>query len=574
MSDFDYPCFSLAIDRLHASETNHFASWVVQSPYPGGYVHHDCPWPGTLSQSWQAWLEMFSPHSLPHLSVNVATDITLETAASDSDQMVKSYSSRLMQHMGISLWRWLFRDSIQLSFHRSQGIALGQDQPLRVRLDLRAADLIPLPWEIMQPKPGQPAISLSQHLLFSRTTSEVNPLPSRFQLAQSLNILLVIGQPTVPSTGAAASTAVETLQLEQEAHQIQRVLQRESSQSRAVNCQVTTLIQPTVAELMKPLRSGEYNVFFYAGHGIPAPDGGLLFLRPGVTLNGTELSQMLVQGEVTLAVFNACWGAQPATEAEYSLLSLSGTPPDDGQFPAKLSTQPISQAIPGSSLAKVLIHHGVPAVLGMRDSITDQEALSFIHALSEALTERRAIDQAVAIARQQLLTLYKFNQPAWTLPVLYMHPEFNGELIHPAEEIRTELPANSQTWIGHSPQRAWLRAVNSALSNSTPPNPSAQTTERLWPINIGSVRVGRHNDNDIVIPEQWVSGKHAEIYCRNGQNVEPAYFLRDFSRYGTLIRQTTGWQRVHHEEITLKSGTHLKFGSSHGQTLEFIVEIL
>jgi hypothetical protein len=97
--------------------------------------------------------------------------------------------------------------------------------------------------------------------------------------------------------------------------------------------------------------------------------------------------------------------------------------------------------MPRSSLAEVLIHHGVPAVLGMRDSIADQEALSFIQTLAQALAARMPIDQAVAVARQQLLTLYKFNQPAWTLPVLYMHPEFEGELIKPIEEGITELPS-------------------------------------------------------------------------------------------------------------------------------------
>jgi len=50
----------------------------------------------------------------------------------------------------------------------------------------------------------------------------------------------------------------------------------------------------------------------------------------------------------------------------------------------------------------VLIHHGVPAVLGMRDEI-DREALSFIRTFAQALRSRLPIDQAVAIARQQLL---------------------------------------------------------------------------------------------------------------------------------------------------------------------------
>jgi len=53
------PCLSIAIARMKTSGANHFATWVLQAPYPSGYVHHDCMWPDTLSQAWQAWQEMF-----------------------------------------------------------------------------------------------------------------------------------------------------------------------------------------------------------------------------------------------------------------------------------------------------------------------------------------------------------------------------------------------------------------------------------------------------------------------------------------------------------------------------------
>jgi len=43
----------------------------------------------------------------------------------------------------------------------------------------------------------------------------------------------------------------------------------------------------------------------------------------------------------------------------------------------------------------VLIHHGIPAVLGM--TIADQE-VSFIQTFAQALRSRLPIDQAVAIA--------------------------------------------------------------------------------------------------------------------------------------------------------------------------------
>ncbi|MGB3402910.1 MAG: CHAT domain-containing protein [Microcoleaceae cyanobacterium] len=541
----DTPCLSLALKRLNIPESNYFAIWVLNSSLPNSYVHHDCPWPDSLSHVCQAWLEMFSPHSLSErLSTTKPFPKTVAFNPVPDPGRELSYSSRLMQQLGISLWQWLFEEPVQSSFYRSQGIAIGQDQPLRIRLDIREPDLIPLPWEIMQPQAGQPAISLSQLLPFSRTTYDVNPLIQP-EPAQTLNILLVLGDDQIDPT-SATDPNLEPIQLEQQADQLKQVLERSNGYplgnlgEAGVRCQVTTLVQPTVAELIAQLETNTYNVLFYGGHGQPAPDGGLLFLSAGTTINGTELAQVLVRCGVTLAVFNACWGAQPA--------SLKTDPTTWGSF----------QAIPSSSLAKVLIHHGVPAVLGMRDSITDQEALSFIQALTQALAKRMYIDQAVAVARQQLLTLYKFNQPAWTLPVLYMHPQFDGVLVQPLRGT-TIIPHHQMV------PKAWLRLVD---------RPESQSSPYLWPIGVGTVRVGRSADNDVVVSQEWVSSKHANIFCRDGEdnNKTQTYFLQDYSRYGTWISTNEGWQKIFNQEVVLLSGTQLRFGSDQGQTLEFIVD--
>ena len=555
MSWSDIPCLSLAVTRLTTTGSAHFAFWVLTAPFPGGYVHHDRTWPKLLTQSWIAWQELFSPSTITdlpfvaHESLERLTPESLQEEA--AAEQVNSYSGRLMQHLGIHLWEWLFDGAIHSSLSQSQGIAIGKTKPLRLRLEIRDPDLVPLPWEIVQPQAGKPAIALNQQLLFSRTTSDVDPLPP-LRMGQSLKILLVLGQnedlttPNEPDSSNPLERKQSDdayLALEQEAATLAQKLET-SGQTRlpgsmgvpTVPSQVDMLLQPTPAELIDCLETGTYNIFFYAGHGIPGPDGGMLFLRPDATLNGTELAQVLTRCRVTLAVFNACWGAQSAQ--------------NDGQ------------AIPRSSLAEVLIHHGVPAVLGMRDSIADREALSFMEAFSQALAERLPIDRAVAVARQQLLTLYKFNQPAWTLPVLYMHPQFDGQLIRMPERNITELPTNSPTWMERPLPSASLRTLE-------------DETAKNWPIRGGLMRVGRSADNDIVIQERWVSQRHAEIFCRDsfrGEDGGPTYFLRDFSRYGTLIWRTDGWQRVHHREFPLNSGVKLKFGSSQGQTLEFVIE--
>jgi hypothetical protein len=443
-----------------------------------------------------------------------------------------------MQQLGIDLWAWVFDGPIQDALNQSKGIAIGQNRPLRVRFEIRDPDFIPLPWEIMQPMAGKQAISLSQQLLFSRTTSDVDPLKPSTRADQALNILLVLGQDIQRPTRSAVG-----LQLEQEAAALVNVLKACGQPNAAseritapVACHVQTLLQPTRAELIEALESGIYNILFYAGHGEPAPDGGLLFLHPDDNINGTELAQVLVRTQVTLAVFNACWGAQP--------------------------DQVGSQTIPRSSLAEVLIHHGVPSVLGMRDLIADQEALSFIQTLAQALAARMPIDQAVAVARQQLLTLYKFNQPAWSLPVLYMHPEFEGELIKSIEEGITELPSMPPDWIKNNAPIASLRSL--------------EETDKVWRIRGGLMRVGRGQENDLVIQERWASHEHAEIICRDAFTAQaegPTYFLRDKSRNGThILRPDNHWQIVHHQEVPLESGIKIKFGSPHGQTMEFIIE--
>jgi hypothetical protein len=560
MSGNENPCLSLAIARLSTAGEENFAIWVLKAPYPGGYTLHHTTWSATLTQTWLAWQEMFSLRGLPHVPLIHHASQSARMLPPDSEPgaagQVTSYSSRLMQRLGIDLWSWLFDGPIRNTLAQSQGIAIGQNKPLRLRLEIRDPDFIPLPWEIMQPMAGKQAISLSQQLLFSRTTSDVDLLKPFIRSNQALNILLVLGQDVHRPMRSAAS-----LQLEQEAAALANVLKACGQPNPTsekfvapVACNVETLLQPTPAELIDALEKGAFNILFYAGHGEPAPDGGLLFLRPDAVINGTELAQVLVRTQVTLAVFNACWGAQP--------------------------DQIGSQTIGRSSLAEVLIHHGVPAVLGMRDSIADQEALTFIQTLAQALATRMPIDQAVAVARQQLLSIYKFNQPAWTLPVLYMHPQFEGELIKPIEEGITELPSMVPSWAGTPAPAAYLRTLGA--------------TTQVWRIRGGLMRVGRRQENDLVIQEQWVSQQHAEIICRDdfvGKQACPTYFLRDFSRYGTLILppdrsneaanqeirernglQVHGWQKIHHQEVPLRSGIKLKFGSSQGQTLEFVVE--
>ncbi len=534
------PSLNLAIDRLRAtgvsSGASHFAVHVINAPYRAGYLLQDVLWEESIAQVWGAWQEMFAMRSVPmvpYLS-GIMPQEDRRASATDTPTSALPYSVRLMQTLGIHLWQWLFSGAIQTALNQSQGIAMGRNQPLRVRLDVRDPDLIGIPWEIMQAQAGMPAIALGQQVLFSRTISDVGALPP-MRSEQTVNVLVVLGQDATiangPITTAPPETSTVRLRLEQEALALRQVLGNVSHFATTAGCFVDTLVQPTPAELLQKLNSGRYNVMFYAGHGVPAPDGGMLFLSPTATINGTELAQVLARVGVKLAVFNACWGALP--------------------------DQRSGQTIPRSSLAEVLLHHGVPAVLAMRDSITDDEALAFIQTFAQALAERLTIDHAVAIARQNLLTLFKFNQQAWTLPVLYMHPEFDGELVKPLAEGLTQIPMNPTQFAKQVPV-AGLRSIDKT---------------QTWILRGGLMSVGISDENDVVLKDPGVSRRHAEIFCRGfTRSNDVTYFLKDLSRYGTWVLDATGWQKINHQEVQLVPGMQVKFGGSQNMAMEFVVD--
>jgi hypothetical protein len=507
------PSLSLSIARLSQTNSNHFAIWVIRSPIPGGYVHHDCTWPEKLTQLWLAWQECYSLQEVAFFPFATPDSIPpLFKFPSEGE----SYSGQLMQELGINLWNWLFNGAINQTLAQSWGIALGRNRPLRIRIEIRDPYLIILPWEIIKPETGKQSISLHPQILFSRTITNVEPLafvPSH----KALNILLVLGEqePSNLPTDATVLTEISNLA------------------TSNVSVQLTTLTQPTPAELTETLDKGTYNIFFYGGHGMTGPNGGYLLLHPEAMISGTELAQVLVRNHVTLALFNACWGAQSATWEQ--------------------------QILEQSSLAEVLLHHGVPAVLGMRDTISDPEAVCFIEAFTKALIQRLPIDHAVRVGRQQLLTLYKYHQPAWTLPILYLHPEFDGLLLEPNNPGITELPDVPLDIEQPFFPVACLRPL--------------KNKNKVWPINGGIMRLGRQTENDLVIEEKWVSHKHGEIICREVlASSSYQYFLRDYSRFGTFISTNGEWQKIHHQEIPLESGVQLRFGSLSGQILEFWIE--
>jgi hypothetical protein len=313
-----------------------------------------------------------------------------------------SPSSLNLVALGQQLYNALFQGSLRDSWMMAQAIAQNQRQILRLRLGLKGTRLPRLPWEVLhagdRPLATGTDVAFSRYQLSTGLWSPAHGLPRRSP--QPLKILMVISGPSDQ----------ETLELAQEASQLQEELKsRSSNEPPAI--QLTILEQPGREQLTQALEQGDYQVFHYAGHSNLGDSGGNLYLvsnRTGLTetLNGADLAGLLVNNGVQLAVFNSCRGAYTAA-------------PDNRDSGKE------------RNLAEALVNRGIPAVLAMAERIPDEVALTLTRLFYRNLNQGYPIDLSLSRARQGLISAYGSNQLYWALPILYLHPEFDGFLTHP-----------------------------------------------------------------------------------------------------------------------------------------------
>lgn len=297
--------------------------------------------------------------------------------------------------LGQELYDALFQGTIRDSWLMAQAIAQHYRSVLRLRIGLRGSTLPRLPWEVMHywncPLAATTDITFSRYQSLSRAI--VSPRNSRLGSNTPLRILMVI----------AAPNDQESLELCQEAEHLRSEL-KERHGSPLLD--LTILEQPGREELTYALEHGNYHIFHYSGHSNLGANGGNLFLvnnQNGLTetLNGNDLAGLLSNNGVQLVVFNSCRGAYTAASEETSTTG---------------------------NLTQSLINRGIPAVLAMSERIPDNVAVTMTRLFYRNLNQGYPIDLSLSRARQGLISTYGSNQLYWALPVLYLHPEFDGFL--------------------------------------------------------------------------------------------------------------------------------------------------
>lgn len=316
---------------------------------------------------------------------------------------------------GQQLYGALFHGTLRDSWVTAQGIAQNRREALRLRLGLKGAVLPRLPWEVLYGT-DIPVERIRQGLgpVPRPLTAGTDIIFSRYQpntplLEESLMPLVDVGQPLRILMAISAPTDQQQLELYREANQLQQELSRSlEGQDGGPDIQLTILNQPGREQLTQALEQGPYQVLHYAGHSDLGAAGGSLYLvnnRTGLTevLSGDDLAGLLVNNGIRLAVFNSCRGAYTAT------------------------SDPVNER--ERNLAEALVSRGIPAVLAMAEQIPDNVALTLTWLFYRNLKQGYPLDLSLNRARQGLISAYGSHQLYWALPILYLHPDFDGYLL-------------------------------------------------------------------------------------------------------------------------------------------------
>ncbi|MEW5860615.1 MAG: CHAT domain-containing protein [Cyanobacteriota bacterium] len=359
-----------------------------------------------------------------------------DTSRSGSPNREATQSSLNLVALGQQLYDALFQGTLRDSWMIAQAIAQDRQEVLRLRLGLKDSRLLSLPWEVLHD--GDRPLATGTDVAFSRYQMSTRLRSPTVSLGSGSN------QPAVRILMAiAAPNDQESLALKQEVSHLQAELSQRS-RNGLPEIQLTVLEQPGTEQLTHELEQGQYQVFHYAGHSDQGAYGGNLYLvsrQTGLTemLSGDDLAGLLVNNGVQLAVFNSCRGAHTAASN-----------PSDG-------------AAEGN-LAEALVKRGIKSVLAMAERIPDQVALTLARRFYGNLNQGYPIDLSLSRARQSLISTYGSRQLYWALPILYLHPEFDGYLTPGHHAInakaeRLQLPDASGADV------AWGGMLGSTLSN-------------------------------------------------------------------------------------------------------------
>ena len=311
---------------------------------------------------------------------------------------LESPEMEVARNFGRRLFEAVFGQEVRDRLRGSLGSVNQEGKGLRIRLRTAGApELADLPWEYLYDP------SLERFLLLSVQTPLVRylevPQPDRpLSVSPPLNVVFMISNPK----------EYEPLEVEREWEILKEALG--GLEQRGL-VSLHRLEAATLETLLRKLRTGEYHIFHYIGHGgfDRQSEDGVLVLEDGYggsrLVSGRYLGTILHDHRpMRLAILNACEGART------------------------------SRTDPFAGVAQSLVQQGIPAVVAMQFEITDEAAITFSRELYGAMVDGYPVDAAVAEARKAIFA--KGNDVEWGTPVLYLcSPDGTIFNVSPAEKF-------------------------------------------------------------------------------------------------------------------------------------------
>jgi hypothetical protein len=372
--------------------------------------------------------------------------------------------------IGRLLAETIFVDDVARLFERSLGMASkenGDGLRLILRFDLGGHGhwLEALPWELLQR--GEVQLALDRRSPVVRYLEVPQPVELS-ALPPTLRILAL----------TAAPRDLAQLDLERE----QRLIAAVAKRSRKVEFRLVE--HATAATLRRALVEFAPHVFHFMGHGTfdPATGQGALILEGddglAAPLDSHALAAKLRDARISLAVLNAC-------------NSASGTLAGD----------------PYGSVARALVSGGLPAVLAMRNPVSDRAAIAFSSGFYATLALGASVDEAMADGRQAIHA----GDPEsleWATPALYVRTATGVLFAPPAPRARrwrwvaaaglvlALLVPLGRGWLG---SRVYAVEIDKVVGSSVPGLAARVETVEL--LEDGTMKVYFEVENDSARPQ-------------------------------------------------------------------------
>jgi len=298
---------------------------------------------------------------------------------------LRQIDAELLKDIGISLYNWLFPNSIHTHFHQTEAVARRDKAKLRLRLRIEPATIASLPLEFTYRSTGGYFLATNPDTVFSRYLNLPLP-PDRVRRRQgSLHLLAIIADPT---------DQVRLNPDEWEAI-IMEALAKPLAEKKIT---LRTVKQATRKDISNALREQKPDIVQFIGHGIYQDGKGYIALvdqNTGKTwLVDDELFANLFMGyddHLGLVSMATCESAQSNNPQGF----LGITP-------------------------QLVQRGGIPAVVAMQYAVRIETAKVFLEEFYTSVAARKPIDWAVQQARNAISLEFKLDNREFATPVLYM----------------------------------------------------------------------------------------------------------------------------------------------------------